>query len=293
VALKVTEPPHDGRLARFGLTTHRIDRLGDFYQRAFDCRLASHERRSGDSFARSMNVRGGAWCATLALGRQHIELLEFDDPGDAYPAGLPSYETGFQHFAIVVADMCRALHRLEQTGGWSAISTAGPQRLPHTSNDVTAFKFRDPEGHPLEFLEFSVDQAPVHWRSAAPGTLFLGIDHSAISILNVRRSVEFYEGLGLNVTSRSLNRGREQQDLDGVTDPVIDVIALSPPHDTPHVELLCYHTHLPRTPMTLRSNDVAATRLVFRGLAGSRVSDAAGARLIQDPDGHYLQILGV
>ena len=132
MALKETESLHVGRLAHFGLTTHRVDRLGDFYQRAFDCRLVSHERRSGDFFERSLNVRGGAWCSTFALGRQSIELLEFDEPGDAYPARLPPYETGFQHFAVVVADMRRALHRLEHTEGWSAISTAGPQRLPQS-----------------------------------------------------------------------------------------------------------------------------------------------------------------
>lgn len=279
------------RLARFGLTTHNAAHLAQFYQSAFDCRLVSQERRSGGAFERLMNVPGGASCWTLAIGRQRIELLEFDAPGRAYPAQMPPYETGFQHLAMVVADIRPALCRLDEVEGWSVISIAGPQRLPATSNDVIAFKFRDPEGHPLEFLEFSAGRIPPQWQMPDPGAVFLGIDHSAISIVDVQRSVSFYEALGLKVASRSLNRGREQQDLDGVLDPVVDVLALTPPEGSPHVELLRYRTGLERARTVLRSNDIAATRLVFCGPEISHGAPSAGGRLIQDPDGHYLQIL--
>lgn len=279
------------RLARFGLTTHDANRLAAFYERAFGCKVVSHELCSGGVCQRLAHVRGGAQCVTVAIGDQLIELSEFDHPGRPYPHDLSPYDVHFQHFAIVVADMKQALEQLSKVDGWTAISTAGPQHLPHRSGDVTAFKFRDPEGHPLELLAFAAGTIPAHWRNRSHKELFLGIDHSAMSIADVQRSVAFYENLGLTTIARTLNHGLEQQRLDGVVDPYVDVIALAPATTTPHVELLCYRSHSRLQNPALRRNDVAATRLIFQ--AASRLgtsSDTADEYIIQDPDGHHLQI---
>ncbi|MGB8684208.1 MAG: hypothetical protein WCD12_15080, partial [Candidatus Binatus sp.] len=60
---------------------------------------------------------------------------------------------------------------------------------------VTALKFRDPEGHPLELIAFPPDDTPAKWQRSSTAEC-LGIDHSAISVAVTERSVKFYERLG-------------------------------------------------------------------------------------------------
>ena len=58
---------------------------------------------------------------------------------------------------------------------------------------------------------------PPRWQNlSASGCL--GIDHSAISIADTKRSVMFYERLGLSCIGSSLNRGPEQDKLDGIAE---------------------------------------------------------------------------
>ena len=155
---------------------------------------------------------------------------------------------------------------------------------------MTAFKFRDPEGHPLELLAYPAGAAPAPWRTRPAGETLLGVDHSAISVLETARSIAFYEGLGLTVSGRSLNRGPEQEKLDGVADPHVEVTALSPVQAKPHLELLRYRGEKLGTPNDMRDNDVAATRIIFE--AEEPAGDGStGARLLRDPDGHRLSII--
>src|SRR5262249_53557866 len=138
-----------------------------------------------------------------------------------------------------------AYSRLCACGGWTAITRGAPQRLPASSGAVTAFKFRDPEGHPLELIAFPPDNVPPRWRQALHGDgPFLGIDHSAIVVSDTARSVAFYQQvLGFSVAGGSLNRGREQEQLDAVPAAVVEVTALDPGSDNPpHLELLCYRS---------------------------------------------------
>ena len=128
---------------------------------------------------------------------------------------------------------------------------------------MTAFKFRDPEGHPLEMLAFAPGATPAHWAIRS-GSLCLGIDHSAISVADTSRSVAFYSRLGLARTASSLNVGREQEKLDNLLGAVVEVTALVPPMQAvPHVELLCYRGNFDRRELLTNRNDVAATQLVF------------------------------
>lgn len=274
------------RLARFGLTTPNAQRLCEFYQKALDFRLLGDERRSGEEFERLMGVEGGASVVTLGLGAEVVELLQFDRPGRLYPNDTTSSDKCFQHFAIVVADINAAYRRLLSAGGWIAISTDGPQRLPASSGGVTAFKFRDPDGHPLELLAFPDDRVPPYWQSRSQGNLFLGIDHSAISVADGATSIEFYQRLGFRVAARSFNSGHEQERLDAIRNAQVEVTALEPEQNTPHVELLCYRSVARGKGVVVRGNDVAATRLVFNA-DGSSIEKAAPQGLT-DPDGHRL-----
>jgi catechol 2,3-dioxygenase-like lactoylglutathione lyase family enzyme len=248
--------------------------------------------------------------ARLALGAQTIELAPSSDRRDA-PA--PSNGTGFQHCALIVPDMDAAYAHLCGVPGWTPISRAGPERLPAASGGVRAFKFRDPDGHPLEFLAFPPDAVPPVWRGRSgrahrperwvpavgedpmrqtnlekrPGSeildapLVLGIDHTAITVTDTERAVAFYARLGFRVTQRGVNRGPEQARMDAVDDPVVEVTGLAPPGEAPpHLELLCYRAP-GSIPSACADDAPLATRIV---LAGD--GDAPG--LLSDPDGHRL-----
>jgi catechol 2,3-dioxygenase-like lactoylglutathione lyase family enzyme len=279
------------RLASFGLTTPDARQLSEFYEHALGFRMLAIERRSGPEFERLMSVEGGAAAIMLGLGDEVIELLQFDRPGRPYPDGATSSDLCFQHFAIIVADIQLAYQKLVSVGGWTAISNDGPQQLPASSGGVTAFKFRDPDGHPLELLSFPNGKMPEHWQARSQaksnGNLFLGIDHSAISVADSAASIAFYEGLGLRVAGRSLNTGPEQERLDGVKRARVEVTALEPRQTTPHVELLCYRSVTRGADAATCNNDVAATRLLFEVDEPAPKGTMARYGLI-DPDGHHL-----
>ncbi|TXN64832.1 VOC family protein [Methylobacterium sp. WL30] len=188
-----------------------------------------------------------------------------------------------------------------------AFDPPGPQDLPKTSGGVTAYKFRDPDGHPLELIAFPGGPAAERWQ-AAPG-LFLGIDHSAITVTRLEAALAFHAALlGFRVAQRGLNAGEAQARLDGVPDPVVDVLGLEPGGPaTPHLELLHYRqpaTEKP-TPAPFGLRDRATTRLVLETAdvvkavaairqAGHpvRLSADGSTAYAEGPDGHGLRLVG-
>ncbi len=264
--------PAVASLAAIALVTPDADRLAAFYETALGfARIADRRIEAGDCGEETI----------LSLGSQTLELLQFHRPGRPYPAGVDGNDLRFQHLAIVVADMAAAFGRLQGAAGWSTISDNGPVSLPASSGGVTAFKFRDPDGHPLELLAFPSGGAPEVWRRA--GGLLLGIDHSAISVADTARSIAFYQDLGLTMSARSHNFGDEQARLDGLAGAEADVVTLSPAAAAPHIELLGYRTPRPRMPEAVGPRDVAATRLIFSGDPPVDLSDPDGHRLIVRP----------
>lgn len=242
--------------------------------------------------------------ARLSLGAQAIELTEFPH-ATAYPNASACCDAWFQHCAIVVSDMQAAQARALQHGA-AAITRDGPQRLPPATGSVTAWKFRDPDGHPLELIRFPPGTGDPVWQSTHADGPTLGIDHSAISVGDAQRSIAFYELLGLRVTARGLNHGVEQQRLDALDGVEVDVIAMQGPMRTPHLELLGY-----RHPRGHANRDdditaIAADRQVWQArdidvlldaladadfadavIASGFIDGATGA-LLRDPDGHLL-----
>ena len=215
-------------------------------------------------------------------GGQALVLQAFRPEGAPYPAGSVACDQVFQHFAMPVEDMEAAYARLRPYRV-DPISSAGPQHLPERSGGATAYKFRDPDGHPLELIQFA---------HPAPG----GIDHSAIGVTDAERSIAFYCGqLGFRVGARQVNTGVGQDRLDGLEGACVDVVALEPEQATPHVELLAYRTPRGRPAAPARPRDIAATRLVLEvtGLPdpASVLPDGSRAALVQDPDGHQLVLL--
>jgi catechol 2,3-dioxygenase-like lactoylglutathione lyase family enzyme len=297
------------KLSRIILICHEAERLAEFYIRAFGFTCIEDSPKSDPGFAELIGLANGqVRLTTLRLGNQVMALAETQPPGCSYPRDVPGWDPRFQHFAIVVSDMTAAYARLRALHNWTAISTDGPQILPQSSGGVTAFKFRDPEGHPLEMLAFAPGAVPAHWAIRS-GNLFLGIDHSAISVADTSRSVAFYSRLGLARTASSLNVGREQEKLDNLRGVVVEVTALAPPMQAvAHVELLRYRGNFDRRELLTNRNDVAATQLVFEvdrdaldaivalnrdtTVSSSTTSESGGiqAALLRDPDGHLLCI---
>ncbi|GJD62508.1 VOC family protein [Methylobacterium frigidaeris] len=294
------------RLARIALTTADPEALATFYREVLGFTHA--EAPPVSDFSAVTGLDGArARVVPLRLGDQRLDLVAVTPAGRPYPGDVPGFSPLFQHCAIIVSDMEAAHARLSAHPGWRPISTNGPVRLPASSGGVTAFKFRDPEGHPLEFLAFPPESMPETWRRPGATDPCLGLDHSAISVAETARSAAFYESLGLRVASRSLNRGPEQASLDAVAAPTVEVTGLGfPDGQPPHIELLCYRGDLPRPASDLAVNDVAATRLVVAMTdsdalaaacathAGRLVSRGVVPRpggvdaLLRDPDGHLV-----
>ena len=241
--------------------------------------------------------------AVLTLGAQTLVLTEF--PGSApYPAHSASNDAWFQHCAIIAEDMHAAYDRVMQHA--RAITQGGPQTLPPSTGSVTAFKFRDPDGHPLELIAFPDGTGDPAWRSVRTGSPTLGIDHSAISVADVERSILFYELLGLNVATRGVNRGIEQQRLDDLDEVEVDVIAMQATTRMPHLELLGYRQPRGRASPAAALTAISADRLVWQaadidvlldalieaGFADAIVASgfigSTTVALLRDPDGHLI-----
>jgi catechol 2,3-dioxygenase-like lactoylglutathione lyase family enzyme len=268
--------------------TANAERLADFYEKAFGCHRIATEPLGGPASGPLMNRDDGARCLCLALGDEIVELWEFAKPGDPYPAHSLASDLIFQHFAILVTNMAQALQRLSKAQGWVAITRGGPQHLPAQSGGVTAFKFRDPEGHPLEFLQYPALKVPQKWQRARANRICLGIDHSAISIGDMAVSIDFYEALGLRRSGQSLNVGREQECLDALPDVKVEVTTMLPPDSGPHLELLCYQRVLRERPEIRDRQAIAATRLVFEL---QLATDSAESSDLLDPDAHHLTVV--
>ena len=268
------------RLSRIELTVAELPRAERFYVDA----LGFEALGRNDAEPAVAALYGSTQISQVALrrGKQDLLLQAFSTEGAPYPAGSTACDQAFQHFALPVADIGAAFAQLAPFGA-APISSAGPQRLPQSSGGVTAYKFRDPDGHPLELIQFT------HSGSG-------GIDHSAVASTNVERSIAFYrQQLGFKLAARQVNTGIEQDHLDGLTDARVDVVALQPSQPTPHLELLAYHTPPGRPAPAHRPSDIAATRLVLdvTGLPDPAVvlTDGSRAALVHDPDGHLLLLL--
>jgi len=206
----------------------------------------------------------------LSLGPGRLEISPAG--GAPFPAEVPGWSPLFQHFAIAVSDVAAAYERLRRTPGWSPISTNGPERLPASSGGVTAFKFRGPEGHPLELISAGAGAIP-------------RIDHSAISVADTVRSIAFYVGLGLRRGAGSINHGPQQDSMDNLPNADVEVSSLHAPTGAMHLELLAYRGAYDRPRRLPAPDDIAATRLVF-----TTDEDSGPPRLLRDPDGHFLQL---
>ena len=259
-------------IAGFRLVAADLDRLTAFYS-AIGFTLGQTVPIAASEMA-VLELAGGGRRRSLKLGASVVDLDWFDQPGSCYPREATACDLVFQHLALVTDDVPGAWRRA-QAAGATPITRGEPVMLPASSGGVTAVKFRDPEGHPLEFIAFPPGANPA-WR----GTGIMGIDHSAISVADVGASQHVYEEFGLTIGKRSLNRGPAQVKLDGLDDVEVEVLPMDPVREPPHVELLGYKHPVGRPFFGAAANDIAATRIVC---------SSGREALVRDPDGHLLQ----
>src|SRR5439155_27365095 len=101
---------------------------------------------------------------------------------------------------------------------------------------IRAFYFRDPDGQPLEILQFPPGKRDPKFQRPS-GRLFLGIDHTALVTGDTEACLGFYRDvLGLEVKGESENYGIEQEHLNGVFGARLRITALRAAHG-PGIEL--------------------------------------------------------
>ena len=275
------------RILRISRVVRDLNQAERFYRNALGFQVVAQESLNpAERIALGMEAFA-AEQLVLRLGANEIALVNFTPSGRPYPAESRSNDLWFQHLAIVVRDMDEAYRHLRTHGAWEPISWGGPQELPPADGRVRAFKFRDPDGHPLELLWFppGTGRAVAH-HSATPSPFF-GIDHSALAIALSGRSLAFYRRLGFHLIHKSWNSGGPQSALDGLLDARARVLALRPTADDgPGLELLRY---MPagRRMGEPRPNDALTdwTTVAVSGLPGP----SPGA--LRDPDGHILLLV--
>ena len=252
----------------------------------------------------------------MQLGDEFIELTEYLAPkGRSITAGARSNDRSFQHIAIIVSDMDKAYAWLRQNKVEQASS--GPQRLPdwnRNASGIKAFYFKDPDGHPLEILQFPPDKGAEKWHRPSE-KLFLGIDHTAIVVGDTETSLHFYRDLlGMRIVGESENYGTEQEHLNNVFGAHLRITSLRS-GSGPGIELLEYLSPCDGSPFPLdeHANDVIHRQTVLvtksteqsaRDLFSAKVNFVSSgvianqkgelgygsAFIVRDPDGHAVEI---
>ena len=301
------------RIERITVTVADLARTEQFYRDGLGFEKVGEATLTDPTLAQLLGVKNARLrVLTMRLGTETVEFVKYQPKGRPYPADSRSPDRWFQHFAIIVSDMGKAYQRLKRVR-FTPISTGGPQTLPPANGSVQAFKFRDPDRHPLELLFFPPGQGRAVWHEQPAGKIFLGIDHSAIGISDTRQSREFYTGLlGMSVAYEVLNRGSTQENLDGTFNTVVQITGLRPTQaQGPGVEFLAYRT--PPTgrpaPVDVESNDIqhvhldmvvddidglartlwdAGVPFVSPGVVQLKRGQFHKALMVRDPDGHAL-----
>ena len=300
-----------------GITVSDMDRAIDFYSRVLTFTKASDVEVTGSEYEHLVGVFGVRMrIVRMTLGDEAIDLTEFLAPrGRPIPVDSRSNDRWFQHIAITVSDMDAAYRILRQNRVEHASS--GPQRLPDwnpNAGGISAFYFKDPDGHPLEILHFPPDKGLAKWHRMTD-KVFMGIDHTAIVVSDTSASLRFYRDLlGLRVAGESENYGTEQEHLNNVFGARLRITALRG-STGPGIELLEYLA--PRDgrafPPDEHANDIVhrQTQLVTRsaqaaadaarnsgadfvssGVVANQTGEMGFTRavLIRDPDGHAVEI---
>ena len=315
---QTTSAPIVSGVDAIGITVSDMDRAVTFYASILKLEKISDTEVANDDYEHLEGVFGArARVVRMRLGDEFIELTEFLAPrGRPIPVDSRSNDSWFQHIAIIVPDINKAYLWLRQNKVEHA--STGPQKLPDWNKHaagIVAFYFKDPDGHPLEILQFPSDKGLPKWHQPSD-KLFLGIDHTAIVVNDTDASLRFYRDLlGLRVAGESENYGTEQEHLNNVyaahlritalrgsTGPGIEFLEyLSPrdgrpfPADEKANDIVHRQTYLltPNTDRAAGSLRSAHTGFVSSGVIknhNEQIGFESGF-IVRDPDGHPVAIV--
>jgi catechol 2,3-dioxygenase-like lactoylglutathione lyase family enzyme len=278
-------------------TVAEMNRSLDFY-----AKVLSFEKTSDQE----IDVSARARLVIMRLGDESIQLVQFrGKQGQAVPADSRSNDLWFQHIAVIVSDMDRA-YAILRANKVEAVSES-PQRLPDWNKNaagIRAFYFKDPDGHPLEILQFPPGKGDPKWQHSS-GKVFLGIDHTAIVVSSTDASLKFYHDLlGMQVAGQSENYGPEQERLNHVDGAHLRITSLRVERGL-GIELLEYLS--PRNGRKLRyepqisdlvhrhtwlvaADPATLTKTLPATLAPSQYPMERNTFAVRDPDGHELVI---
>jgi catechol 2,3-dioxygenase-like lactoylglutathione lyase family enzyme len=257
LALLLAAPWHPGhardllsgevqRVKMLGFTVADVDSEVDFFTKVLQFEKIADFRLVG----REYDTMEGVFNANmriihLRLGDEIVELTQYVSPPTGRPIPVPSYsnDAWFEHMAIVVNDI-DAAYKVLQENNVRQIS-AYPITIPQTNAGaagIAAIKFRDPERHDLELIYFPPGKGAPSWQKRT-NKLFLGLDHTAMTVENSEKEVTFYRDLlGFEVGGVTLNSGTTQEVLDNLFNDTCLITAMMPVSAPPHIELLGYKT---------------------------------------------------
>ena len=250
------------RVKMIGFTVADVDREADFFAKVLQFEKVSDFRVVGNEYDKMEGVfNANMRIVHLKLGEQIVELTQYVSPPTGRVIPVPSYsnDAWFEHMAIVVGDM-DAAYKILQDYNVQQIS-AHPITIPQSNSGaagIKAIKFRDPERHDLELIYFPPGKGNPLWQKPT-NKLFLGLDHTAMTVGSTEKGVTFYRDLlGLDVGGITVNTGRTQEVLDGLFNVRCLVTAMMPASAPPHIEFLDYKTPPGGRPMPAdtRSNDL-------------------------------------
>jgi catechol 2,3-dioxygenase-like lactoylglutathione lyase family enzyme len=301
-----------------GFTVSDMDRSVAFYRDVLTFSPISDVEVDGPEYDQLWGIFGvRARVVRLQLGEQQLELIEFLSPPDVRPIPVPSYSNDlwFQHIAIVVRDMDEAWAQLRKHHVRQI--SPRPQTIPVSNTaaaGIKAIKFRDPDGHNLELLWFPDGKGNPKWHRGGTD-VFLGIDHTAMTVRSTENSMKFYRDLlGLTVAGGSFNIGTEQEHLDSLSGARVRVTGMKPAVSPPGVEFLEYELPAAGRPIPMDSHptdlwhwqttlvvpDVDAAVTILKGTVQFVSSNVVtlpdrtlGFRkglLVRDMDGHVMQL---
>jgi catechol 2,3-dioxygenase-like lactoylglutathione lyase family enzyme len=296
------------------ISTASLDRAVTFYTKVLDFQLVKEEDSSSSArLTPAMSPETKAKTAKLGLGDECLDITEYSSPrGKPFPENSRANDLWFEHLAIVVSNMNEAYGRVK--AAHVRFVSNVPQTLPEWNREaagISAFYFRDPDGHYLELIHFPAGKGQPKWQRPATKT-FLGIDHTAIAVSDTPRSIAFYRDiLHFRVAGNSENYGNEQEHLSGVFNAHVLITSLRTESGI-GIELLDYVTPSSGRPIpaNLHVPDVSCWQIpleVDQGPASasdiedlqhthwSKLPTRDGtdreASWIKDPDGHLLELI--
>jgi len=234
------------RVKTIGFTVADIDREANFFTKVLQFDKVADFRLIGSEYGKLQGVFNASLrIVHLRLGDQVVELTQYVSPPAGRPIPVPSYSNDrwFQHMAIVVRDMDAAYKSLQENNVQqvSAYPITIPPSNPGAAG-IRAIKFHDPERHDLELIYSPPGKGSASWHKPT-NKLFLGLDHTAMTVDSTEKGVTFYRDLlGFDVGGVTFNSGIAQEVLDGLFNDTCVVTAMMPASAPPHVEFLDYKT---------------------------------------------------